>query len=128
MQGCWCTNISTMEFRIMASQSYALPWISYLEGLDKGSSWDNNGVKQTRFLLWVYYDLKEAILKQVDRQVQGFEKRNDEKALELMNAYVVAVLDELTTLYLHIDVVLKKKDQLDQRGARSAFHHLYYTT
>ncbi|KAM0054009.1 hypothetical protein Hdeb2414_s0006g00190311 [Helianthus debilis subsp. tardiflorus] len=35
-----------------------------------------------------------------------------------MNAYVVAVLDELTALYLHIDVVLKKKDQLDQRGAR----------
>ncbi|MFS7904890.1 hypothetical protein Hanom_Chr01g00041341 [Helianthus anomalus] len=94
MQGCWCTNISTMEFRILASRSYALPWISYLEGLDKGSSWDNNGVKQTRFLLWVYYDLKEAILKQVDRQVQGFEKRNDEQALELMNAYVVAVLDE----------------------------------
>ncbi|KAJ0605226.1 hypothetical protein HanRHA438_Chr02g0084241 [Helianthus annuus] len=90
--GCWCTNISTMEFRIMASRSYALPWISYLEGLDKGSSWDNNG------------------------------------ALELMNAYVVAVLDELTALYLHIDVVLKKKDQLDQRGARSVFHHLYYTT
>ncbi|MFS8021998.1 hypothetical protein Hanom_Chr16g01434221 [Helianthus anomalus] len=85
-------------------------------------------VKQTRFLLWVYYDLKEAILKQVDRQVQGFEKRNDEQAVELMNAYVVAVLDELTALYLHIDVVLKKKDQLDQRGARSAFHHLYYTT
>ncbi|KAF5780399.1 putative tRNA(His) guanylyltransferase [Helianthus annuus] len=50
-------------------------------------------------------------------EVQGFEKRNDEQALELMNAYVVAVLDELTALYLHIDVVLKKKDQLNQRGA-----------
>ncbi|MFS8003897.1 hypothetical protein Hanom_Chr13g01219241 [Helianthus anomalus] len=81
------------------------------------------------------------------------------KALELMNAYVVAVLDELTALYLHIELVmntvkvvkpnclffnfvtlmlcivtrefflifsfvLKKKDQLDQRGARSVFHHL----
>ncbi|MFS7919442.1 hypothetical protein Hanom_Chr03g00212731 [Helianthus anomalus] len=63
--------------------------------------------------------------------VQGFEKRNDEQVLELMNAYVIVVLDELTTLYLHIKLVMntvKKKDQLNQRGARSFFHHFYCTT
>ncbi|MFS7921520.1 hypothetical protein Hanom_Chr03g00237731 [Helianthus anomalus] len=60
-----------------------------------------------------------------------FEKRNDEQVLELMNAYVIVVLDELTSLYLHIELVmntLKKKDQLNRRGARSVFHHFYCTT
>ncbi|MFS7981132.1 hypothetical protein Hanom_Chr10g00947381 [Helianthus anomalus] len=54
--GCWCMNISTMEFRIMASRSYALPWISYLEGLDKGSSWDNNGKMRFMLYLWMWKD------------------------------------------------------------------------